>query len=361
MVPINRPFLGPDEEQLVLKVLRSGQLTDATLMGGAMVKEFERSLTKYLGVADVVAVSSGTAALHVALMAFGIGPGDEVLIPSFTFAATANSVVAVGARPVFVDIDEYYTIDVEDARRKVTRRTKAIIPVHLYGHVADMDAIMELAEERSLIVIEDAAQALGSKLFGRPVGTIGHAGCFSFHPSKVVTTGEGGAISTNDAEIAMLCRMIRNHGMVKGYDTQRLGLNFRMSELHAAIGVAQMGKLEQFLKRRRENASRLRELLEGIEGIRLPEERPGAEYNWYLFTIASPKREKIREELERAGIGARVYYEIPVHRLPMFNSEERLPNTERAAEEVLSLPVHPGVGEEELEAMASAVKNALKT
>lgn len=360
MVPINRPFLGPEEERLVLEVLRSGQLTNASLTGGLMVRKFERLLAEYLGVADVVVVSSGTAALQVALMALGIGPGDEVLVPSFTFVATANSVLAVGAKPIFVDIDEYYTIDVQDARRKVTERTKAIIPVHLYGHVADMDAVRELAEERSLAIIEDAAQALGSKLSGRPAGTMGHVGCFSFHPSKVITTGEGGAISTDNEEIAKLCRMIRNHGMVKGYDTQRLGLNFRMSEVNAAIGVVQMGKLERFLKKRRENASRLKELLGGVEGIKLPEERPGAEYNWYLFTIASPKRDRIKEELERVGIGARVYYEMPIHRLPAFRLEERLPTTERAAKEVLSLPVHPGVDEEELEAMASAVKAALK-
>lgn len=360
MVPINRPFLGPEEEQLVCEVLRSGQLTNASLMGGPMVRKFERLLAKYLGVADVVAVGSGTAALQIALMAFGIGPGDEVLVPSFTFVATANAVLAVGAKPVFVDIDEFYTIDVEDARRKVTKKTKAIIPVHLYGHVANMSAIKEFAERFSLIVVEDAAQALGSRLFSRPAGTMGDIGCFSFHPSKVITTGEGGAISTNDEEIARLCRMIRNHGMVKGYDSQRLGLNFRMSEVHAAIGVAQMGKLERFLKRRRENALRLRELLSGIEGIKLPIERPGAEHNWYLFTIASHKRDRIKEELERAGIGARIYYETPVHRLPAFRLEEHLPATQQAAEEVLSLPVHPGVREEDLEVIASTIRAVLK-
>ncbi len=360
MIPINRPILGLEEEELVLKVLRSGQLTNASMAGGHMVKRFERSLAEYLGCKDVVVVSSGTAALQIALMALNVGLGDEVLVPSFTFTATANSVLAVGATPVFVDIDEYYTMDVEDARKKITKRTKAIMPVHLYGHVAEMRAIRELAKEYSLIVIEDAAQALGSKYEGRPVGLLGEAGCFSFHPSKIITTGEGGAISTNDEELARLARMIRNHGMVKGYDTCRLGLNFRMSEIHAAIGVAQMIKLEDFLKKRRENARRLRELLDGIDGIKLPEERPNTVYNWYLFTIASPKREKMRKELEKAGIGARIYYETPVHMLPLFKGKVRLPMTERMAKEVLSLPVHPMVNEEDLERTALAVRTTLK-
>jgi dTDP-4-amino-4,6-dideoxygalactose transaminase len=360
-VPINLPILGKEEEGLVSKVLKSGQLTNASLAGGEMVRAFEGRLKEFMGVKEVVAASSGTAALQIALMVLGIGPGDEVLIPSFTFVATANAVLSVGARPVFVDIDEYYTMDPEDMRKKVSKRAKAIIPVHLYGHTADMERIVELANENSLYVIEDAAQALGSLYHGRMVGGWGHIGCLSFHPSKVITTGEGGALTFKDPELAERARMVRNHGMVKGYDSRIMGLNFRMSEIHAAIGLAQMDRLRTFLGRRRENADFLRERLEDLKGISLPMERDGCSYNWYLFTIASRRRDLLKEKLMSSGIQARVYYETPVHRLPLYAETMTLPRTERACREVLSLPVHPRVEVKDLSLMVELLRENLKT
>lgn len=359
-VPINLPILGKEEERMVNKVLRSGQLTNASLAGGEMVRAFEGRLKEFIGAKDVVAVSSGTAALQIALMVLGVGSGDEVLVPSFTFVATANAVLSVGAKPIFVDIDKYYTLDPEDMRKKISKRTKAVIPVHLYGHTAEMKRILELANERSLYVIEDAAQALGSMYHGRMVGGLGHIGCLSFHPSKVITTGEGGAMTFRDFELAERARMIRNHGMVKGYDSRIMGLNLRMSEIHAAIGVAQMDRLRSFLRKRRMNAKFLRRELEGLKGFNLPIERNGCSYNWYLFTIASKRRDLLKEKLINGGIQARVYYETPVHRLPLYAEAVTLPKTERASREVLSLPVHPRVKAEDLSLMVELLRENLK-
>ncbi len=359
-VPINSPILGEEEETLVKEVLRSGQLTSSSLKGGEMVRRFEEGLRDFIKAKDIVAVSSGTAALQIALITLGIGVGDEVIVPSFTFVATANAILSVGAKPVFVDIDEHYTIDPEDVIKKITNKTKAIIPVHLYGHVANLEAILEIANKRSLYVIEDAAQALGSEYRGKMVGRWGDVGCLSFHPSKIITTGEGGALIFEDEKLAEKARMIRNHGMVKGYDSRIFGLNFRMSEIHAAIGIAQLKRLNEFLKRRRENAEKLRRLLTGIEEIKLPREREGCRYNWYLFTISSSKRNEIKRALEEEGIHARIYYETPVHKLPSFNLNIDLPRTDIASKSVLSLPVHPKVNNVVLEKIAYTVRKALK-
>jgi dTDP-4-amino-4,6-dideoxygalactose transaminase len=224
-----------------------------------------------------------------------------------------------------------------------------------------MERILELANEHSLYVIEDAAQALGSLYRGRMVGGWGHIGCLSFHPSKIITTGEGGALTFEDLKLAERARMIRNHGMVKGYDSRIMGLNFRMSEIHAAIGVAQMDRLGALLKKRKENAKFLREKLEGLKGLNLPVERDGCSYNWYLFTIASKKRDLLKEKLINGGIQARVYYETPVHRLPLYAETVTLPKTERASREVLSLPVHPKVKAEDLSFMVELLRENLKT
>ncbi|MGI0004831.1 MAG: DegT/DnrJ/EryC1/StrS family aminotransferase, partial [Nitrososphaera sp.] len=229
MIPINRPWLGEEEKREVMAVLDENALTTAARGGGKRVRDFESSLKQYLGCKHALAVNSGTAALQAALMAAGVGQGHEVLLPSFTFVATANAVVATGARPVFVDIDKKdFTIDASDARKKITKKTRAIIPVHLYGHPCDMDAIAELAEKRSLAIIEDACQSLGSTYKKRQTGTFGDMGCFSMYASKVLTAGEGGAIVTDDDRLAEKIKMIRNHGMVEGYDTRVLGLNLRL-------------------------------------------------------------------------------------------------------------------------------------
>lgn len=369
MIPINRPWLGEEEKREVMAVLDENSLTSAASDGGRRVQDFESALEKYLGCRHAIAVNSGTAALHAALLAAGIGQGHEVLLPSFTFVATANAVVAAGAKPVFVDISrDDFTIDVADARRKVSRRTKAIIPVHLYGHPCRMDEIAELAGRRSLAVIEDACQSLGSALGKKQTGTFGEMGCFSLYASKVLTAGEGGAVVTDDDRLADKLKMVRNHGMVHGYDTRTLGLNMRLPEMCAAIAKVQMGKLEQMLAARRRNAQLLTELLSPAASKKkglfaLPEEKSGSRFNWYLYTVAFAKsatREAVKQRMQGDGIGAAVYYDPPVHRTPFYraNGRTKLPATEWCARRVLSLPVHPGVSEQDVRRIAESLSSA---
>ncbi len=366
MIPINKPIIGKEEIEAVKKVLESGILTNASPAGGPMVKAFEEAFAKYIGVKYAVAVNSGTAALYAALLALNVKPGDEIIVPAFTFVATANVVLQVGAKPVFADIDlETYTIDPDDLRKKITDKTKAVIPVHLYGLPADMDPIMEIAEEHNIFVIEDAAQAHGSEYMGRKAGSLGHLGCFSFYPSKIITTGEGGMITTNHEEIAKRLRMIRTHGQVKGYDSVILGANLRMPEIEAAIGLVQLKKLEEFLALRRRNASMLTELLAELESVQLPKEPSGRKHNWYLYTVSvNPAiRDKILDSLRSAGIGATVYYPKPIHKIPLYvslgYSSFKLPRCEKAAQSVMSLPVHPQVREKEIEFIARTLKKSL--
>jgi dTDP-4-amino-4,6-dideoxygalactose transaminase len=363
MIPINRPWLGEEEKREVIAVLDENALTTAARDGGKRVRDFESSLREYLGCKHALAVNSGTAALQAALMAAGVGPGHEVLLPSFTFVATANAVVAAGARPVFVDINKKsFTIDAADARKKVTKKTRAIIPVHLYGHPCDMDEISELAEKRSLAVIEDACQSLGSTYKKRQTGTFGDMGCFSMYASKVLTAGEGGAVTTDDDRLAEKIKMIRNHGMVEGYDTRVLGLNLRLPELSAAIAKVQMQKLEQMLAARRRNAKIISELLAGAKGMSLPEEDADSRFNWYLYTVAFSKssdRDAAKAALQKDDIGAAIYYDPPVHKTPFYRGKaKKLPSTEWAAGRVLSLPVHPGVGEAQAALIAASLKAA---
>ena len=335
--------------------------------GGKRVREFEELLKGYLKVKNVVAVNSGTSALHAGLLAAGIGHGDEVLLPSFTFVATANAVMATGARPVFVDIlPTDYTSDPIDIERKITDKTKAIIPVHLYGHPASMNQILEIREKHSLLVIEDACQSLGSSYFGRQTGSIGNMGCFSLYASKVLTAGEGGAIATDDDDLANNLRMIRNHGMVKGYDTRVLGLNMRLPEISAAIAKVQMQKLPRILELRRKNAKLLYQLLGAVNqrlSLKLPIEPNGLRYNWYLYTVTiNNKRDEIKKQLNNAGIGATIYYDPPVHMTPYYSTMSdgiKLENTEMASKDVLSLPVHQSLTEEEIRFIANKVVEAM--
>src|ERR671924_1373144 len=262
MIPINKPWMGEEEKHEVTSVLEESALTTAARDGGKRVREFESHMKSYLKIRHVVSVNSGTAALHAALLAAGIKQGDEVLIPSFTFVATANAVVAAGARPLFVDIKrDDYTMDVSDLAAKITKKSRVVIPVHLYGHPSDMDEIGELAEKHSLDIIEDACQSLGSTYKKKQTGTFGALGCFSMYASKVLTAGEGGAIATDSDELADKLKMIRNHGMVEGYDTRILGLNLRLPELSAALAKVQMNKLQKLLDARKKNAELLTSLL----------------------------------------------------------------------------------------------------
>jgi perosamine synthetase len=371
MIPINKPWLDEEERHEVMSILDENALTTAAHDGGKRVRDFESHLRDYLKVKHAIAVNSGTAALHAAFLAAGVKQGDEVLLPSFTFVATANSVVAAGAKPIFVDINsEDYTIDVSDLRAKITKNSKAIIPVHLYGHVSDMDEIIELAAEHSIDIIEDACQSLGSTYTKKQTGTLGLMGCFSLYASKVVTCGEGGAVATNDDNLADKLKMIRNHGMVEGYDTRIFGLNLRLPELSAAIAKVQMKKLTKMLELRRRNAELLTKLLLPIADrtqLKLPQETKEKKFNWYLYTVAFERnniRDTIKDKMIKDKIGATVYYDPPVHKTPyyekMISSEANLTNTNWASEHVLSLPVHPLITERDIERIETTLeKNIL--
>ena len=359
-IPINVPILGRDEIKAVTTVLQKGELTSSAIHGGKNVQEFEKLAASFVKSRFAVAVNSGTAALQAALYALDIKKGDEVLLPSFTFVATANSVASVGAKPVFVDIlKENYTMDPEDLRKKITKKSKVIIPVHLYGNVAYMDEITEIANNHDLEIIKDAAQSLGSKFKGKHTGTFSKLGCFSMYAAKVVTSGEGGAIVTNDKKLFEKLKQIRNHGMLHGNDTRVLGLNLRLPEINAAIAKIQMKKLSKFLNQRRKNAKILTRFLSDLD-IDIPHERKGETVNWYLYTIASRYRNKIMKKLNSEGIGATVYYSPPVHKTPFYNKKLDLPVTQWASSNVLSLPVHPLVSKQNIYQMAKIIRNVVR-
>ena len=282
------------------------------------------------------------------MYALDIKPNDEVLIPSFTFVATANSVKSIGAKPVFVDIlKDNFTMDPDDIKKKITKRTKAIIPVHLYGHVAYMEEIMEIAKKNHLEIIEDASQSLGSKFKGKHSGTFSHLGCFSMYAAKVMTAGEGGAIVTDDKKLFEKLKQIRNHGLSKHHITSQFGLNLRLPEINAAIAKIQMKKLPTFLRQRKKNAQILTEFLQNHDII-LPKERKNEVMNWYLYTVALKQRDKIMNKLNSAGIGAAVYYNPPIHQTPYYKTKKTLTATEWASRHVISLPIHPKVKKSDL-------------
>ncbi|MDG6991516.1 MAG: DegT/DnrJ/EryC1/StrS family aminotransferase, partial [Nitrososphaerota archaeon] len=363
---VNRPIIGEDEKKAVMDVVSSGMLVNASYEGGTQVRAFEAKAKRLLGAKHVVAVNSGTAALHTVLMAMGVGPGDEVVVPSFTFLATANVVLACGAKPVFVDIKDDYNMDPAAFRKAVTKRTKAVIPVHIYGYPADMDEIREIAASRSIRVIEDAAESLGATYKGTQTGTLSDAGCFSLYATKVVTSGEGGAISTDDDELADRLRLVRNHGQIHGYDSRHLGFNYRLPEMSAALASVQMDKLDGFLKAREENARYLNERVASVAGAKFTQDSPDRTHVFYLYTLFLRKnREKIRKALNAAGVGAAVYWHIPVHKTPLYAklgySKKALKKTEAAAGHVLSLPVYPGLSRPDLERVADEFLKAGKS
>jgi dTDP-4-amino-4,6-dideoxygalactose transaminase len=370
MIAIAHPLFGAEEEAAALQVLGSGQLAQ-----GERVATFERRFAELCHVREAVAVSSGTAALHLALLAHDIGRGDEVITTAFSFAATANVILLVGATPVFVDIEpDTCTLDPVQAERALTRRTKAIIPVHLYGHPCEMKRLQKIAEAFSLVLIEDASQAHAATIDGRPVGSFG-TGCFSFYATKNMTTGEGGMVTTNDPAIAEQVRLLRNHGQEARYYQIALGYNLRMTELQAALGIAQIEKLEYFTQRRRANATYLTNNLQGI--VQTPVERPGYRHVYHQYTIKIPsKRNEFMTELRARGVDTTIHYPIPIHQQPFYrrkpclfrvlspgrrtpvkgnNPAAHLPVTESAAQEVLSLPVHPALSQEDLSTIAREV------
>ena len=356
-IPVNRPMLGEEEKKAVLDVVSSARLVNASYEGGEQVRAFEGKLKGHLGVRHVVAVNSGTAALHTVLMAMGIKRGDEVIIPSFTFLATANVVLACGAKPVFVDIRDDYNMDPAAFRKAITKKTRAVIPVHIYGYPADMDEIRETATRRSLRVIEDAAESLGATYRGTQTGKLSDAGCFSLYATKVVTSGEGGAISTDDDELADLLRLVRNHGQVHGYDSRHLGFNYRLPEMSAALASVQMDKLDGFMQARARNAKYLSERLSGVGGAKFTQDADDRTHCYYLYTLHLRKnRDRVQKALNGAGVGASVYWSTPVHRTPLYAGlgygRKALKKTDEAAGHVLSVPVYPGLSEADRERVA---------
>jgi dTDP-4-amino-4,6-dideoxygalactose transaminase len=353
MIPIAKPLIGEEEKRAVLEVLDSGILTQ-----GPRVAAFEVAFAKMAGVKYAVATSSGTTALHVALLVHGIRPGDEVITTPFTFIASANSILYVGARPVFADIDPgTFNIDPRQIEAAITPRTKAVLPVHLFGLPADMDPIMEIADKHRLVIIEDACQSHGAEYKGKKVGSFG-TGCFSLYPTKNITSAEGGMVTTNDAEIAENCRVIRQQGMRRRYYHDELGFNFRMTDIHAAIGLAQLQKLERFNQARIANAQYLSAHLRGVV---VPEVLPGYRHVFHQYTVRIPggRRDALLDHLRERGVSTGVYYPVPVHQQTFYTQglgyNLRLPESERAAAEVLSLPVHPALCHNDLETIVAAV------
>lgn len=351
MIPIARPQMGEEEKQSVWSALESGSLAQ-----GARVRELEERFAALVGVPHAVATSSGTTALHLSLLAAGVEPGDEVITVPFTFIASAASILYTGARPAFVDIGEDdFCIDPDRVEAAITPRTRAIMPVSLYGQPADLPALAEIAERRGLALVEDAAQAHGAAIGERRSGSWG-AGCFSFYPTKNMTTGEGGMITTADGELAERARLLREHGMKVRYHHDVLGYNFRMTDVHAAIGLAQLAKLPGYNRRRREIAARYDAELRGVI---TPRVRPGVTHVYHQYTIRVAQRDAFAEALRERGVGSGIYYPIPVHRQKPFvdlgYGDERFPVTERLTGEVLSIPVHPSLSDDEVATVIGAV------
>lgn len=367
MIHINQPQIGRQEIRAVVKVLKSQVLTHG-IGAGPNVTRFEEAYAASVRAKYGVAMNSGTAALHSALIAAGIRPKDEVILPSFTFVATAEVVVMVGAKPVFADIDPFtYTISPKAIEKAVTPKTKAIMPVDLYGMPADVQSIREIADRRELRIIEDAAQAHGASYFNKPVGSFSDGAIWSFYGSKNITTGEGGMLTTNDKTIAETARIIRSHGEKEKYQSLMLGHNYHMPEIEAAIGIEQLKKLPEFVAKRRQNAKRLTQKLAKLKSLELPVEPKGFRCSWYLYTVRlknadAKKRNALVEKLQGKGIGAFICYVNPIHTMPYYRKfgEYKLPETERASKQVFSLPVHPGVTPKEIDFIAETVTELVK-
>ena len=373
-IPYCLPLIGEEEIREVVDTLKSGWLT----MGPKTI-EFEKLIAEYVGAKHAIAVNSCTAALHLSLIALGIGKGDEVITTPYTFASTANVIIHVGAKPVFVDIKmDTYNIDPEKIRKAVTPKTKAIIPVHYAGQPCDMKEILEIAEDYGLYVIEDAAHAIGAEYEGRKIGTFGTTTCFSFYATKNMTTGEGGAITTNDDELADKLRILRLHGISKDawkrysstgswyYEVEECGWKYNMTDLQAALGIHQIKKLEKFIEIRRKYAQIYNEELREIDGIIIPCEKPNVRHVYHLYPIliTNYDRNKFIEEMRERGIGCSVHF-IPLHLHPFYRKtfgfrKGDFPNAEWIYEREVSLPLYPKMSQRDIYRVISAIKNIVK-
>lgn len=363
MIPISRPALGQEEEQAVLEVMRSGQLAQ-----GERVRRFEEAFAQATGGGFAVATSSGSSALFLALLAHGIGPGDEVITSPLTFIATANAIIHAGATPVFADVDDSLNLSLEAVSRRITPRTKCIMPVHLHGNPCDLVSLREFAVRRGLIVIQDACQAIGATVAGQPLGSYGTA-VYSFYATKNLTTGEGGMVTTSDSLVAELCASLRHQAYaVKPYVHDRVGFNFRMTEMQAAIGLVQLNRLASITERRRRIASYYDEVIPPEQFMR-PRTAPDAGHVYHQYTLrvsssatgfagAGLDRDELRESLSRAGIGTGVYYPVPIHRQPAYHMYEatRCPEAECASADMFSIPVHHALTDAEVETIGTEMR-----
>lgn len=358
-VSLCQPSVGSEEAEAIAAVLTTGVYT-----GGPKTAEFEREFARMHEVEHAVAVANGTVGLAAMLLVYGIGAGDEVIVPSLTFFSTATSVLHVGATPVFADVlPGTYDLDPVDVAAKLTPRTRAIMPVHYAGQPADLPALAAVAEGAGVVLLEDAAQAHGARLHDRPAGSWGAAAMFSFTPTKNITTGEGGIVTTSDPSVADRLRLLRNHGMTGPYHHEIVGYNWRLTEMQAAMGVVQLGKLAGILARKRANARWLGERLADIPGVTAPVVRPGAEHVYMLYTVtldAGIDRDAVLGELRDAGIEAKLYFP-PAHRQPPFAHlpVADLPVTDDLAGRLLSLPFHAGLTTAELGFVADELVAAL--
>lgn len=356
MIPIAKPLIGEEEKKAVVEVLESGMLAS-----GPKVEEFEKGFAKFVGVKHAIATNSGTAALHLALLSLGIKRGDEVIVPSFSFIATANSVLFCDATPVFCDVDlKTFNINIDKIGHLITEKTKAIMPIHLYGQSADMKPVLEIAEKYGLYVVGDAAQAHGATYNGKMIGSFGNLECFSFYPTKNMTTGEGGMITTNNDKIAERVYSLRNHGRERtkwGYEHGRIGYNYRMTDIAAAIGIEQLKKLSGFVEKRRKNAKFFDENLQDVE---TPFVLENAGHVYHQYTIKCKDRKILINELKANEIGFGIYYPKPLHyyyHLQQYAHED-LKTSESLSQEVLSLPIHPALKQEDLEKIVDVVNGA---
>lgn len=357
MIPVAEPFIGDEELKNVIEAVESGWISSI----GKFVPEFEKDFAKYCGAKDGIATSNGTAALHLALASLGIKKGDEVIVPTLTFVATANAIAYCNARPVFVDsCPEYWCIDPEKIEEKITDATKAIIPVHLYGHPCNMAAILNIARDHDLYVIEDAAEAHGAEYNGKKVGASGDIGCFSFYGNKIITTGEGGMCTTNNEELAERMRFLRDHGMhpEKRYWHEVVGFNYRMTNVQAAIGVAQLERIDYIIEKKREIARWYAKYLGGVVGVVLHPEMSWAKNVYWMYSIlVESGRDDLMKKLKEEGIDTRPFF-YPLHQLPPHQRDEGFQVADRLAREGVNLPSSPTIDEETVRYVSEKITTA---
>jgi perosamine synthetase len=364
MIPVCVPFIGEKELEYVVDCIKTNWISSK----GRYVEEFESKFARYCGCTYGISTTSGTTALHLALASLGIGPGDEVILPASTMIATAFAVVYCGAKPVLVDAEqETWNVNVERLEEKITDKTKVIMPVHIYGHPCDMDPIMKLARDHDLFVVEDAAEAHGAEYRGKKVGGFGDVNCFSFYANKIITTGEGGMVVTNDEEIAERARLLKDlaHSPDKRFLHTAVAFNYRMTNIQAAIGLAQFERIEELVERRRRNAQLYNRLLQGIKGIRLPPEKEWARNVYWMYGILiedefGMSRDALMQKLEQKGIETRAFF-MPMHEQPVFQAmglfhDERYPVAEELAKKGMYLPSSSGLKEEEIKYISATIK-----